>query len=134
LLKKMEWLAKFKATLIGDLNTVGYQAAVMKKNGGQIPGPVRRANETQIETVTPFGSLPAPWTELAPESVIAMSKSFLRPDLPAETLADRQWQLGVYEIYAGKAREGRELLVQAGQAKPEYREELNLFPDGAEAP
>jgi hypothetical protein len=134
LLKRMEWLAKFKTTLISDLNTMGYPSPVLKKGGGQIPGPVRRANDTQIETVTPFGSLPALWSDLAPESVIAMGKSFLRPDLPDETLADREWLLGVYAIYAGKPREGRELLVQAGQAKPEYREELSLFLDSADAP
>jgi len=127
LLKRMEWLAKFKATLINDLNTVGYPFAVAKKTGGQIPGPVRRANEKQIETLTPFGSLPAFWPDLAPESILAMGKSFLRPELPAETFAERQWLLGVYAMQAGRLREGREYLLQASQSQESYREDLHLF-------
>jgi serine/threonine protein kinase len=134
MIKRMEWLAKFKTTLMNDLNTVGYPLAVTKKTGGQIPGPVRRANEVQIETVTPFGSLPALWTDLAPESILAMGKSFLRPELPAETLADRQWLLGVYAMQAGRQREGRELLLQASQAQEGYREDLHLFLESTDAP
>ncbi len=127
LLKKMGWLAKFKTTLIGDLNTIGYAAAVPKKNGSQLPGPVRRASESQVETIIPFGSVTASWTDLSPDGVIAMGKSFLRTGLPADVLADRQWQLGVYAFHSGKTREGRDLLILASQAKPEYRGDLDLF-------
>lgn len=132
LVKRMEWLARFKATLINDLNTVGYPNAVTKKSGGQIPGPVRRANEIQIETITPFGSLPAEWVDLAPETVLSMGKSFLHPSLEPEVLADRQWLLGVYAMQAGRQREGRENLIQASQVKESYREELEIFLETAE--
>lgn len=132
LVKRMEWLARFKATLINDLNTVGYPAAVTKKSGGQIPGPVRRANETQIETVTPFGSLPAQWTDLTPESVMAMAKGFFHPSLAPEVLAERQWLLGVYALQAGRQREGRENLIQASQEKESYREELEILLESAQ--
>jgi serine/threonine protein kinase len=132
LVKRMEWLARFKATLINDLNSVGYASSVTKKTGGQIPGPIRRANETRIETVTPFGTLPALWPDLAPESILAMGKSFLRPELPPEALADRQWLLGVYAMQAGRQKEGREQLIQASQTKESYRDELHLFLDSAQ--
>jgi hypothetical protein len=134
LLKKMDWLVKFKMTLIGDLNTLGYNASVPKKNGTQLPAPVRRANESQIESVIPFGSATAAWTDLSPDGIIAMGKSFLRPGMPADALADRQWQLGVYAFQTGKPREGRGLLILASQAKPEYREDLDLFLETAAAP
>ncbi len=134
MVKRYEWMAKFKATLIGDLNAAGYPAAVTKKSGAQVPGPIRKANDTQIETVTPFGSLPTAWIELPPESILAMGKSFLRPELPPETLADRQWLLGVYAMQAGRLTEGQQWLVQASQAKEEYRESLSLFLESAEAP
>jgi hypothetical protein len=134
MVKRFEWLAKFKATLIGDLNAAGYPAAVTKKSGAQVPGPIRKASETQIETVTPFGSLPTAWTELPPESILAMGKSFLRPELPPDTLADRQWLLGVYAIQAGRLPDGQQLLVQASQTKEEYRESLSLFLESADAP
>jgi len=134
MVKRFEWLAQFKATLIGDLNSAGYPAAVTKKSGAQVPGPIRKASETQIETVTPFGSLPTLWTELPPESILAMGKSFLRPELPPDTLADRQWLLGVYAIQAGRLPEGQQLLVQASQTKEEYRESLSLLLESTDAP
>ncbi len=132
--KKLTWLARFKATLINDLNVVGYASAVQKKTGTSMPGPIRRANDGGIETVTPFGSLLAQWTELSPDSIIAMSKSFLRPDLPPETLGEREWLIGVYAYFAGKSKDGRELLTQASQAVPAHRDDLNLFLESAEAP
>ncbi len=134
LMKRMEWLARFKATLINDLNALGYAAPVTRKTGGQIPGPVRRANETQIETVTPFGTLPAAWQDLAPESILAMGKSFLRAELPATSLADRQWLLGVYAIQTGRQHEGRELLIAAAQIRESYREDLSLLLESADTP
>ncbi len=127
LVKRWEWLAKFKATLMNDLNTAGYPAAVTKRTGGQVPGPIHHATEAQIESKTPFGVLPAAWTDLAPESILAMGKSFLRPELPPEALADRQWLLGVYAMQAGRQREGRDLLIQASQAKESYRDDLQIF-------
>jgi hypothetical protein len=134
LVKRMDWLAKFKATLIQDLNTLGYPSPVMKKTGGNLPGPIRRANETQIESVTPFGSLPALWTDLPPESILAMARSYFRPELPPETLADRQWLLGVYAMQAGLPTEARELLTQASRVNESYHEDLSLFLEGTAVP
>ena len=34
---------------------MGYPSAIIKKTGGQIPGPIRKANDMQVESVTPFG-------------------------------------------------------------------------------
>jgi hypothetical protein len=130
--KQMEWLGRFKATLINDLNTVGYPAAITKKGGATLPGPIKHANESQVEVVTPFGSLPATWLELTPESIIAMAKSFLTRT--PEATADRQWMLGVYAVSAGKKREGRDWLVQAGQLQEAYREELTPLLESVEAP
>jgi hypothetical protein len=131
LVKRMEWLAKFKATLINDLNTLGYPSPVMKKTGGNLPGPIRRANEMQIESVTPFGSLPALWIDLPPDSILAMARSYFRPEFPPETLADRQWLLGVYAMQVGRPGDGRELLTQASKVRENYRADLPLFLEDA---
>jgi tetratricopeptide (TPR) repeat protein len=125
--KKLTWLARFKSTLINDLSTVGYAPAVQKRTGAPMPGPIRRANENGIETVTPFGSLIAQWTELSPDSIMAMAKSFIRTDQPAETMAERQWLLGVYAYFAGKSKDSQDLLLQASQAAEGHRDDLNLF-------
>ena len=113
--------------MISDLNTAGYALGVTKKTGGQIPGPIRHATEVQVESITPFGTLQAAWTELTPESILAMGKSFLRPELPPDILADRQWLLGAYAMQAGRPKEGRDLLIQASQAKESYRDDLQIF-------
>ena len=132
--KKLTWLARFKATLINDLNVVGYGAAVPKKSGTQLPGPIRRANEMQVETTTPFGTLSAQWTDLAPDAIISMAKSFLRPDQASDQLGERQWLIGVYAYFAGKTKDGRDLLALATQSAPQHKDELGLFPEGGETP
>ena len=133
-IKKFTWLARFKATLIQDVNAGGYAPAVLKKTGTPMPGPIRHANDTQVETTTPFGTLSAQWTDLAPETLIAMAKSFLRPDAPPDQLGERQWLIGVYACVAGKTKDGHDLLTQALQGAPQHRGELSIFPESGEAP
>ena len=127
LLKRAEWLATFKATLIRDIVTTGYAAPLIKTNRQQIPGGVRRANEQQAEVVTPYGSFAVPWTEIAPECIYAMAQSFIRAGLKLEQTADRQWQLGVFTCQIGRSREGQALLNDAALAKEEYKEHLPMF-------
>ncbi|MDR3405575.1 MAG: serine/threonine-protein kinase [Chthoniobacter sp.] len=134
LLKKFTWLARFKATLIQDVNAVGYAPAVLKKSGTQMQGPIRRANDTQVETTTPFGTISAQWIDLAPDAIIAMAKSFARPDAPPDQLGERQWMIGVYAYMIGKPKDGHDLLVQASQTAPQHSGDLPLFPESGETP
>ncbi len=133
MIKKTEWLARFKATLIADLIAIGYADPLVKKNNLKLPGGVRRANDTQVEIVSQFGSVPVPWTDLAPDCVFAMGQSFLRAAYPPDKLADRAWYLGVYAFFTGKDAQGRELLIQASQGKDEYKDQIGLFIGTAEA-
>jgi eukaryotic-like serine/threonine-protein kinase len=124
---KAEWLARFKATLINDLSTVGYAEPLVKKPNLLIPGGARRASETQVEAVSQFGSVPVLWTEITPDCIFAMGQSFLRQVRTADKLADRQWLLGVYALFIGKDVQGRDLLVLAARAKDDYRLQLGYF-------
>lgn len=133
-MKKLLWLARFKATLIQDVNVVGYAPAVAKKTGGQMPGPIKHATEAQVETTTPFGSITAQWTDLPPETIAAMARSFLRADAPPEQLGERQWMIGVYTYMSGKPKDGRDLLTQASQKAPAHSADVNLFPEEGETP
>ncbi|HSI15921.1 MAG TPA: serine/threonine-protein kinase [Chthoniobacter sp.] len=133
-LKKLAWLARFKATLVQDVNVVGYTSAVAKKTGGQMPGPIKHATDAQLETATPFGSITAQWTDLPPETLIAMAKSFLRSDAPPEQLGERQWMIGVYAYMSGKPKDGLDLLTQASKTAPAHSADLGLFPEGGETP
>ncbi|MEA3207183.1 MAG: eukaryotic-like serine/threonine-protein kinase [Chthoniobacter sp.] len=130
-MKRLDWLVKFKAYLITNVNTAGYPQPLLKRNGTVVPAGLHRANDLQAEVVTPYGPLPVPWPELTVESVTALAQAFLRT---APDAADRQWQLGVFLHTMGKKAEGTLLLQQAAQAKPEYQPHLALFPDTAAAP
>jgi eukaryotic-like serine/threonine-protein kinase len=125
--QKTEWLARFKATLINDLSTVGYTEPLMKKPNLPVPGGARRASEFQVEAVAHFGSVPVLWTELTPECIFSMGQSFLRQARTADKLADRQWLLGVYALFIDKDVQGRELLILAARGKDDYRLQLGYF-------
>ena len=125
LVKKSQWLAQFKGLLTKDLNVTGYAKPIAKKVGAPPPGVVARADDTQIHVKTQFGEIPVAWTDLTYDSVYAMAGSFIRPEQPQA--ADRKWLLGVFAFFAGKSREGRELIVEAAQARPQYQADLPLF-------
>ena len=127
MVRKTEWLARFKATLIADLTAIGYAAPLVKKSGAQLAGGAHRANDTQVEIVSQFGTVPVPWTDLSNDCIFAMGQSFLRAALPPDKLADRAWYLGVFAFFNNKDKEGRELLIQASQTKAEYLDQLGLF-------
>jgi hypothetical protein len=132
LLKKTEWLARFKSLLMRDLNASGFPQPISKRNGMVIAGGVARATEQQVEVKTPYGTVPVPWTDLTMETVIAMAQSFIRPGLPEDLAGDRKWMLGVFSLQARKLREGRTLLAEAAQGRAEYGDALPLFLEFAE--
>jgi len=53
---------------------------------------------------------------------------------PPEQLGERQWMIGVYAYMMGKAKDGRDLLMQASQSAPQHSGDLPLFPESGEAP
>jgi len=133
MIRKTEWLARFKTTLINDLGTVGYAAPLVKKNLLQLVGGVRRANDVNVEIVSQFGSVPVPWTDLSDDCIFAMGLSFTKLPQAPDKLADRQWFLGTFAFFVGKEAQGREQLILAGQGKEEYRDQIALFIGTAEA-
>ena len=130
--KRMEWLARFKATLIKDVSTTPYTGAIARRTGGTLPGGVNRADETHVYNKTPYGAIPVLWTDLQPETIYAMAASFIRPGLPPEIAGDRKWLLGVYTYFINRPKEARALVTEAAQQKREYADELQTFLEFAE--
>jgi hypothetical protein len=126
-------LAKFKATLINDINAKGYAGQVQRKDKLLVPTPLR-ASDAQLEHVSQYTRIPAPWPDLTVKSVFDMASFFLGRADAAATAADRQWQLGLYLINAGGKPQGLKLLEQAAAAKPEYKELLPRFQEMFAAP
>jgi predicted RNA-binding Zn-ribbon protein involved in translation (DUF1610 family) len=126
--KRTEWLARFKATLVADINTTGYAQPLRRKNGTVIPFGLRQATDATAVMVTPYGNVPVPWTDLTVESLTTIAQTFLRA-AAAETAADRQWQLGVFLYAFDKKADGLLMLHQAAEAKADYQPFLALFPE-----
>ncbi len=127
LAQRITWLVNFKEQLIKDLSTAGYNAPLMKKNGQQVVGGVVRANDTQLDVKVAFGVLPIPWADLTPDSVMAMAATFLKANLPIDTLAERNWQLGVFGLFTGKVNEGVKFMDAAAAVRDEYRVQRAMF-------
>ena len=127
LAQRITWLVQFKDTLIKDLSTSTYTAALTKKNGQQLVGGIGRANDAQLDIKVAFGTVPVAWSDLAPESVMTMAASYLKPTLPIDVLAERQWQLGVFGLFTGRVKEGVEYMDAAAAIRDEYRVHRAMF-------
>jgi hypothetical protein len=121
LARRIEWLVNFKKHLVEDLNAGGYTMPLTRKNGQQVIGGVRRATEQQVEIRVQFGSLPIAWTDLSPQSILQMARSYMRPTLPPSAIADRKWEAGVFCLFAQLVTEGHVLLDEASLQKEDYR-------------
>ena len=132
MLKWSEALAKFKARLIADINAVTYPNQVRRKTGAIMPGIAARATDAGVEMRTPYGNPPLSWTECSFETMWNMGRHFLAA-APAEK-AEREWTLGAFALFAGKKAEAKTLLSSAAEAKPEYKTDLPLFLEMADAP
>jgi|GEM_PF-178487 len=127
LLRRVDWLVQFKDQLIRDLNTSGYSAVLQRRAGAPLAGGVARASDMQLDVKVQFGNLPIAWADLTPQSVLAMARSFMKPSLPPDALADREWQAGVFCIFTGLTNESEALMAEAATAKPDYRFDKGLF-------
>jgi len=114
---RLEVLAKFKAQLIRDVP--GYTGPVKRTNGALLPAGKLSATDANLIVTTPFGAVPTPWSEISPESIITMAKSFIKADAP--DAADRKWSLGLYALSLGQKALAKELLTEAAEAKEEYK-------------
>lgn len=131
LLKKAQWLQKFKETLISDINITGYPLQVTKLNNIPIDGQVRRATPMQLEIQTQYGSVAVLWTEMPASEILAMSGYFTGKSMPVE-IAPRQWLSGVFAMMTGQPKEGKGLLDSAAQTREEYRQQRSLFDAAAQ--
>jgi len=127
LVKKADWLVKFKTILINDLNAAGFPETIRKKTGAVVPGGIKKASETQLQAQTPYGFIPIAWQDVSAPTLLAMASYFTKSATSPALAADRNWVSGVFAYESGLTKEARELLAQAAQTKAEYRDQLGLF-------
>ena len=125
--KKAQWLIDWKNKLIDDLNGAHFSGALTDGSGAQYTG-IAGANDQSLSLKLPHGIARLTWTELAPQTLLTVSISFIQPSAP--DVADRQWRCAAFASEFGQAELGRQLAEAAGKAEPQYREQISqLFPD-----
>jgi hypothetical protein len=127
LARRVEWLVQFKDQLVKDLTAGGYAGTLARKNGLALPGGVVAATETHVSIRIGAGGAWVQWHELTPASVLAMAKAFMKPTLPPEALATRQWHAGVFCIFTELYNESQILMGEAALVNEEYRLHKALF-------
>jgi hypothetical protein len=128
LTKKTSWLANFKSQLVEDLQKKGYKQPVTLKSGGKAPGAVAKADNDNLILNT---GATVPWGDVSLDSAYEMGLSFIEPDMPPDITAFRKWHLGTFAFYAGKKKEGLELLKRAADFRSVFKDELPLFEGAA---
>jgi eukaryotic-like serine/threonine-protein kinase len=121
MLKKAQWLIDWKAKLIGDLNRKPFSGRIADVTGTNYEG-ISSATPAQISLTTPYGIVGASWTKLAPQTLLAISSSFIVPNAP--DAADRQWLCAVFAAETGQDDAARQLAEAAAKTKPEYQDQI----------
>jgi hypothetical protein len=128
LAKRVDWLVEFKRQLISDINVAGCAVPLVKKGGQKMIGTVSRADDQQFSLTVPFGTLPGvKWSEVSPQCVLQMSRSYMKATLPPAMLADREWRAGVFCLFTQLFDEGQALMNEAARQKPEYESDRALL-------
>jgi hypothetical protein len=137
LLRKMDWLAQFRATLLKDL-AAGYAGPLKAKGGVTLPGTLTQATPAGVEIGGNAPPVSKKWTELAPDSILAMAASFLPPMPPPVTppapptvqsrdSAVRRWNAGVFAVHTGLKNDAKKLLSEGARGHPELADQLPVL-------
>jgi serine/threonine protein kinase len=122
--KKAQWLVEWKNKLIDDLNRVPFTGAITDVDGVPYTA-VTGATAQDISLRLPYGAARIPWTKLPPQTLLALSTSFVKPNEP--DAADRQWRCAAFASETGQTDAARQLAEAAATSKPEYRENISLL-------
>ena len=113
-----DWLAQWKATLINDLNTHGYNGVVVMSDT-EYSG-IAGATAGKLKMRVPYGIAEIQWLKVPAPTLVTVSSSFA-------TDADRQWRCGVFAWAFGQTNAARQLFDAACSAKPSYKEARKFF-------
>jgi eukaryotic-like serine/threonine-protein kinase len=112
------WLMQWKATLISDLKTRGYNGPVVTNNM-QYSG-IAGATADKLKIKVPYGFAETDWLKVPATTLIMVSSSFANN-------ADRQWRCAVFAWATGQSDTARQLFDAACLAKPSYKEARKFF-------
>jgi tetratricopeptide (TPR) repeat protein len=128
------WLDRFKERIISDLSASPAPGPITRLNGVPMEGNIVGGTDAQLQLSTKYGPVPLKWTELSFQTIYGMARRNIRTGLPQESLADREWDLGVFCWLMKQEREKKAMFDAAAAGKPDYQEETKAFEESGEAP
>lgn len=124
LMRKLDWLADFKNSLIADIAARGFSVPLVRSDKAPVAGPVKEATE---EGVILANGQAVPWTQISPETILQLAAR-LAPTAPSqEQKAQRWWEAGLYALLSQKTAEARELLGNAAKVRLDFKEALPIL-------
>ena len=117
-LKKPQWLADWQKRLIDDLNRVHFSGEITDITGVRYSGIEGATQQGLTVKIGAYGSGVIPWAKFTPQSLLAISTSFIAPNTPEA--ADRYWLAAVYASEAGLTTDAKRLADEAAKIRAEY--------------
>ncbi len=124
LVRKLDWLADFKKTLIGDATAHGCTTMLKRADDTEIKSAAKSFTEAGV---TFASGETVPWGQISPDSIVELAKQLLPSGQGPEQAARRSWIAGLYAVLNHRMIEGRILLGNGGKGRPDYEEAMPII-------
>lgn len=125
---RVQRLIAFKRTLAVDLTARGgYPSPVTTLVGASFPRGIKSATAQALQGVTPYGTIPMAWTDLAPKTILQMAVYFIDATAEPRGLADRRWLAAVFALEHGYPGDARTLAAEAARDRLDYQKDAARF-------
>ena len=121
-------MVAFKGMLIGDINRHnGYPKPVNSRRGINYPRGIQKAASETVEAGTPYGTITVPWTDFAPQALLAIAAYYTDSTTQPAIAAERRWWAANFALESGQPGEAKALAARAAQDQPGYQKDLGQF-------
>ena len=121
-------MVSFKTMLIADINSHhGYPKPVTSRRGVSYPRGIEKASGDNVEAGTPYGTVGVPWTDFAPQALLAIAAYYTDATNQPAIAAERRWWSANFALETGLLNDARALAARAAKDQPGYQKDLAQF-------
>ena len=125
---RAKYLVAFKKTMINDITAGhGYPQSITSRRGTNFPRGLQSASADAFMAGTPYGTIRVPWTDFAPQALLAVAAYYADATPNPVQAADRRWLAATFALENGQLNEAKSLAARAAQGRAEYAKELGQF-------
>ncbi len=111
--------------LINDINRHnGYPQPVNSRRGINLPARHPEGRHRTWTPGTPYGTISVPWTDFAPQALLAVAAYYADATTQPSQAADRRWLAANFALENGQPSDAKALAARAAQDQPDYAKEL----------